>query len=58
MTDIMASPCVDFHLSNAKLSSLWAGNCLLIASTVSQFSIWHMMVRVVVDGPTRLLCNA
>jgi len=57
MTDVMASLFVDVHPSKAKLTLFHIGNCFLIASTVSAYSLRQMLLRVVVDGRTRSSCN-
>jgi hypothetical protein len=49
----MANLFVDVHLSKAKLTLFRIGNCLLIASTVSAYSLRQMLLRVVADGSTR-----
>jgi len=53
MTDVMASLFVDVHSSKAKLTLFHIGNCSLIASRVSAYSLWQMLLRVVADGSTR-----
>jgi len=53
MTDVMANLFVDVHRSKAKQTSFRNGNCFLIASTVSAYSLWQMLLRVVADGSTR-----
>ena len=58
MTDIMASVLVDVHLSKAKLTLDRDGNCLIIASTVTDHCLRGMLLRVVVDGSMRSLRNA
>ena len=52
MTDVMASLFIDVHLSKAKLTLFREGNCFLIASTVSTYSLRQMLLRVVADGST------
>jgi len=54
----MASLFIDVHLSKANLTLFLDGNCFLIASTVSEYSLRQMMLRVLADGSTSLLCNA
>jgi len=58
MTDVMAILFVDVHQSIAKLTFFWDGNCLLIASTVSDYFVQQILLRVVVDGSIWSLCNA
>jgi hypothetical protein len=58
MTDFMGSLFVDVQQSKGKLTLFRIGNCFLIASTVSAYSLRQMLLRVVVDGTTRLLRNA
>jgi len=58
MTDVMASLFVDVYPSKGKLTLFHNGNCFLIASTVSAYSLWQMLLRVVADGRTRLSRNA
>jgi hypothetical protein len=58
MIDVMASLFVHIQLSKAKLTLLLIGNCILIASTVSAYSLRQMLLRVVADGRTRSLRNA
>jgi len=58
MTDVMASLFVDVHPSKAKLTLFRIGNCFLIASTVSAYSLRQMLLRVVADGRARSSRNA
>jgi hypothetical protein len=58
MTDVMASLLVDVQPSRAKLTLFRIGNCFLIVSTVSAYSLLQMLLRVVVDGRTRSSHNA
>jgi hypothetical protein len=53
MTDVMASLFVDVCPSKAKLILFRIGNCFFIASTVSAYPLWQMLLRVVADGRTR-----
>jgi len=53
MTDFMANLFVDVHPSKAKPTLFRDGNCFLIASTVSAYSLRQMLLRVVADGSTR-----
>jgi len=57
MTDIRAMFFVDGHLSAAKLTNFLDGNCILIASTVSEYSIWPILARVMANGSTNSLHN-
>jgi len=50
MTDVIATLFIDGHLSKAKLTLFLDGNCFLIASTVSVYSIWKMLLRVLADA--------
>jgi len=52
MTDIIASVYVDVHPSIDKQTSLRDGNCFLIATTVSAYSLRQMLLRVIADGTT------
>jgi len=54
----MATLFVEVHLSKAKLTLFHIGNCFLIASTVSAYSLRQMLLRIVADGRTRLSHNA
>ena len=54
----MANLFVDVHPSKAKLTLFGTGNCFLIASTVSAYSLRQMLLRVVADGSTSSLRNA
>jgi hypothetical protein len=58
MINIMPRFFVDVHRSKAKLTLFHDGNCFLIASKVGVYSLWQILLRVVVDGSTRLLRNA
>jgi len=58
MTDIMAGLFGDVHASKAKPTLLRDSKCLLIASTVSAYSLRQMLLRVVADGRTRSSRNA
>ena len=58
MTDVMASLCFEVHPSKAKLTLFRNGNCFLIATTVSAYSLRQMLLKVVVDGMSRSLHNA
>jgi hypothetical protein len=58
MNDGIADLVVDVHPSKAKLTLFVDSNCFLIASTVSAFSLWQILLRVVADGNTNLPGNA
>jgi len=58
MTHVMANLFVDVHPSKAKLTLFRNGNCFLIESTVSAYSLRQMLLRVVADGSTRSSRNA
>jgi hypothetical protein len=58
MTDVIANLIVDVHLSKAKQTLFVDGDCFLIASTVSVYSLRHILLRVLADGNTNSLCNA
>ena len=58
MTDVMASLFVDDEQSKAKLTLFRDGNCCLIASMVTTYSLQQMLLSVVVDGSTKWSCNA
>jgi len=54
----MAHSFVDLLPSEAKLNIFLDGNCFLIASTVTEYFLQQILVRVLADGSIRLLCNA
>ena len=54
----MATLFIDVHPSKAKLIIFCIGNCVLIASTVSAYSLRQMLLRVVPDSRTRSSRNA
>jgi len=54
----MGSLFVDVHPSKAKLTLFCDGNCFLIASIVSAYSLLQILLRVVADGITRSSRNA
>jgi len=54
----MASLFVDDHPSTVKLNMFLHGNCFLIASTVTMYSIEQMLLSMVVDTSTNSLLNA
>jgi len=58
MTDVMAILIVDVHPSKAKLTLFLDGDCFLIASTVSAYSIPGMMVTGLAVSTTHSLQNA
>jgi hypothetical protein len=55
MSDIIANLFVDIPPSKAKLTLFLDNNCFLIASTVCVSSLWKMVLRVLVEGNTKLL---
>ena len=57
MTNIIADLFVNVHPSKAKLSLFLDGSCFLIASTVSVYSLWQILLRVLADGNTNSLRN-
>jgi hypothetical protein len=57
MRDHIANVFVDVHPSKAKLTVFLDGNCFLIASTVSVYSLQQILLRVLADGNTKSLCN-
>jgi hypothetical protein len=58
MTDLVANLFVDVHLSKAKLIFFLECNCFLIASSASVYSLQQMLLRVLADGNTNVICNA
>ena len=58
MTKVVINLFVDVHPSKAKLTLSVDGNCFLIASTVSVYSLWQILLRVLADGNTDSLRNA
>jgi hypothetical protein len=54
----MANFFVDDQVAKAKLTLFRDGNFFLIASTVSAYSLWQMLLRVVADGSNRSSHNA
>jgi hypothetical protein len=58
MTDVIANLIVDVHPTKAKLTLFRTGNCFIIASTVSAYSLRQMLLTVVADGSNRSSCNA
>jgi len=54
MADVIANSLLDVHPSKAKLTLYLDGNCILIASTVGEYSFRQMLPRVLADGSTRL----
>ena len=53
MTDIMANLSVAVLLSQAKLTVCLDGNYFLIVSNLSEYSLPHMLLRVLADCITR-----
>jgi hypothetical protein len=58
MNEVMGNLLVDIHLSKAKLTLFRTGNCFLIASTVSAYSLLQILLMVVADGSIRSSRNA
>jgi hypothetical protein len=58
MADVMANLFVDVHLSKGTLTVFRTGNCFLIVSTVSAYTLLQMLLRVVADSSTRSSGNA
>jgi len=48
----MATLSVDIHLSKAILTSSIHRNCIIIASTISDYSLRQMLLKVLTDGST------
>jgi len=58
MADIIASLFFEVHPFKAKLSLFRNGNYILIEPTVSAYSLWQMLLRVVADDRTGSSRNA
>jgi len=58
MKNVMEHFFVDVHLSKAEQTVFLDVNCFLIASTFSEDSLWQILLRVLGDGSSCLLCNA
>ena len=58
MSDVIANLFVNVHPSNATLTLFLDSNCFLVASTVSMYSLWQILLRVLGDSNTNSLCNA
>jgi len=58
MTDGIANLFVDVHPSKSNVSLILYGNCFWIASTISVYSLRHMVLRVLADGNTNSFRNA
>jgi hypothetical protein len=58
MSDVIANLFINVHLSKAKLTLFLDGNCILIASTVSEYSLRQIVLMVQADGYTKSLGNA
>jgi len=58
MSDVIVNLFVDVHPSKAKLTLFLDGNCFLIASTVSEYSLRQRLLRVLADGSISSLRNA
>ena len=54
----MANVFIDTHLSKDKLTLFVDGNYFIIGCTVSEYSLWQKLLRMLVNGTTRLLENA
>jgi len=50
MTDVIAILFVDVYLSKAKLTSFPDGNCILIESTLGEYCLRQMLLRMLADG--------
>jgi len=57
-TNIIANLFVDVHPSKGDQTLFHDGNFFLIASTVGNYALQQMLLRVLADGSTSLLCNA
>jgi len=55
MIEIMANLFVAIHPSKPKLTLFVIGNCVLIASTVSEYSLRQMLLRELADGSSTYL---
>jgi len=58
MTDVITNIFVDVHLSKAKRTLFLDGNSILIAFTVSVYSLLQILLRVLADGNTNRHRNA
>jgi len=58
MPDDIANVFIDIHPSKAKLTLFLEGNCFSIASTVNEYSLRQMLVRVLAKGSTSSPHNA
>jgi len=58
MTVVIANLFLDVPLSKAKFTLFLDGNCFLIASTGSVYSLQQILLRVLADGDTNSLRNA
>ena len=58
MTEVMACLFVDFDPSKGNVTLFGDGNCFLVASAVSAWSLQQMLLTVVADGSTRSLHTA
>jgi hypothetical protein len=58
MTDVMGSLYVDVHPSEAKLTLLFNGNSVFIASTDSMYSFWQISVTGLADSTTSFELDA
>ena len=57
MTEVLSNLFIDVHLSKAKLPLFLDCHCYCIASTVSEYCLRQMLLGVLVDSSTNLLCN-
>ena len=58
MTDVIANSFADVHTFISKLTLYLDSNCFSIESTVSGYSLWQMLLRVLADGSTSSQRNA
>jgi len=58
MTNVMARVIVDVYMSKATLIAFNDGSCFTIAATIGEYLLWHLVLRVVVDGINNLFQNA
>jgi len=57
MTNDLANVLVDVYLLQVNLTLFLNANCILIASTVSEYTLQLMLLRVLVKGSTSSLHN-
>jgi hypothetical protein len=58
MTDTIASLFIDVHPSRATLTLCFVGNCFLIALMIKEYSLWQILLRVLVEGKIRSVRKA